>query len=236
MNTKENSIDIYEYRTDLTTIERLRYIAAVCEAHESGQPVEMISINDWAPDEEHWSPMPKPSTEEIIKGFRPHWLAYRIARPKIAEGHNPDKLTEAQVGVQDGWRLLTVEENTSLIHAFGKTDGIEYWSRMGGQWDSCAAGGCAFTYRTKNPPGHYLPKPEPVKKLVPWTFETAPKGCVLVRRMSGHAQLVLGWGGGTIALHTASSGIREMDYEDLMSDYEHSTDSGKTWLPCGTDA
>lgn len=91
-------------------------------------------------------------TKEPVGAFLP--------KPKIAEGNNPQKLTEDQVGVKDGWRLLTSEEvdtpRDSLIAD------IERWSDDRRSWDNSHWSGNmrSCTYRTKKPAGFFLPKPK----------------------------------------------------------------------------
>lgn len=85
------------------------------------------------------------------------------SKPRIAPGHNPDKLTVAQVG--KGWRLLTLQEVKKRAHVqFSPHDlyDIEAWSRK--QWDGTGWTGAdkAITYRIRKPPGYFLPKkPKP---------------------------------------------------------------------------
>jgi hypothetical protein len=73
----------------------------------------------------------------------------------LAPGHNPDKLTNAQVGVSEGWRLLGEEEVDTETRSYR---GTEWW--VGNHWNSntdawfANVGGFA-TLRTKNPPGFY---------------------------------------------------------------------------------
>lgn len=124
----------------------------------------------------YWNPTLAPGWN--ITGYH-----YRLApkpEPKIAAGHNPDNLTEEQVGVADGWRLLSVEERK---HREGLiTPGIEIWrggnAADGGpmRWDpstSTYANGWYVhdeqTFRTKQPPGYYLPQPKKIvrKPLAP---------------------------------------------------------------------
>lgn len=81
----------------------------------------------------------------------------------LAPGHNPDRLTEAQVGVAEGWRLLAPEEvrdRTPVEQADASRD-LAAWSGAKDGWDSGYAGLLqCFTYRTKQPPGYFLPKPQ----------------------------------------------------------------------------
>lgn len=80
-------------------------------------------------------------------------LSYNIASTwtsPIAAGHNPDKLTEEQVGVADGWRLPEWDEIDGL-NGEKKVSALEYFNLKLTEWhnaDVC----CAyrkFTYRTK---------------------------------------------------------------------------------------
>lgn len=89
-------------------------------------------------------------------------LRYRNAKPKIAGGHNPANLTEAEVGVKEGWRLLAEEE---IISGQGPRPGIELWLGAIRRWLRGAGGEVeSFTYRTRHPAGHFLPKKEEPKK------------------------------------------------------------------------
>lgn len=90
---------------------------------------------------------------------------FPAAPSPIAPGHNPDRLTEAQVGVTEGWRLLAPEEvrdRTPVEQADASRDQAA-WSGAKDGWDSGYAGLMqCFTYRTKQPPGYFLPKlPKP---------------------------------------------------------------------------
>lgn len=147
MSTQE--INPYVYPENATPLELARYMVCVMELAEAGERVEAYSGAYWFSAEE------------------PKWAwsntRYRIARPKIAEGYNPDGLTENQVGVKDGWRLLSKEE---LHGQFAdETYGVEIVLGLDDDcWESarrCFLVPDGFTYRTKKPVGHYLPKPSP---------------------------------------------------------------------------
>lgn len=76
-----------------------------------------------------------------------------------AKGCNPDKLTEKQVGVKQGWRLLEREEYA--VYLEGKriaTKDIQMWD-MSNWLNGLAV--CADvptrTYRTRKPAGYFLP-------------------------------------------------------------------------------
>lgn len=143
-----NPIDAYTYPEGVSGAALRDYQYAVEVTHQrDGLPVEFFCYdNKWTLDDD-------PS-------FRATHLKYRVAAPKIAKGHNPDKLTEEQVGVKDGWRLLERGE----IPPRESTRDIVLWSSMVLQWldkyPAIGNYGCN-TYRTKKPAGYFLPKPEP---------------------------------------------------------------------------
>lgn len=107
-------IDVYNYPENASREALRDYQYAVEVAHErDGLPAE------YSGGGMHWNQK---------QGPRWSWgfYRYRIAAPKIAKGHNPDRLTEEQVGVKDGWRLLEPEEiairdNTPLIECWDGT-------------------------------------------------------------------------------------------------------------------
>ena len=70
------------------------------------------------------------------------------------EWFNPDNLTPEQVGVSEGWRLLTVDEVSSESREYPETQ----WYRKGvwqrtSTWNASREGCC--TLRTKHPIGYY---------------------------------------------------------------------------------
>lgn len=114
---------------------------AVMAAFEAGKKVEYRPYHEktWIPDSE------------------PCWdwkfYDYRIAASPIAAGHNPDKLTEEQVEIKHGWRLLEPAEICNRPVTFD----IQIY---GTSWCTCATNGSvkSYTYRTLRPPGYFLPK------------------------------------------------------------------------------
>lgn len=146
MSTK---IDIYNYPENADPVTLARYIGAVADHFAGGGEVEgsAQSCTIW------------------LTTTSPTWdwnrLRYRAVRPRVAEGHNPDKLTEAQVGVKDGWRLLAPKE----IADRQKTSAIEvWWHPCGWQNGDWIGSDPRSTYRTKMPPGYFLPKPEKTQR------------------------------------------------------------------------
>lgn len=77
-------------------------------------------------------------------------ILQRLDPDAVAPGHNPDRLTVAQVGIADGWRLLTGEEAEN--HSGQVVSPTEYWSRASHSWNGAvnAWGVCTTdTLRTK---------------------------------------------------------------------------------------
>lgn len=159
--------------------------------------------------------------------------AYRIdptckpqPAPKIAEGHNPSKLTEEQVGVKDGWRLLSEDERKQRDKLPPlATKKIQVWLSPGWDGDSPYSGNeINWTYRTKQPPGFFLPKK---KKRVPLTDGDLINFPVLwVRRNEPGLPHYL-----ITAITSTSVTFSSMSftYEGLVRDrYQYSTDR-RTW-------
>ena len=90
-----------------------------------------------------------------------------------APGHNPAGLDEWQVETRDGWRLLEREELDDQRDSTGEIEAwtlSETWSAFG-----CFDGYEETTYRTKRPPGHFLPRP----KTRPIRQEELPEAIVV---------------------------------------------------------
>lgn len=77
----------------------------------------------------------------------------------------------------------------------------------------------------------YRIKSEP--KLRPWKQEEVPLGCSLRHKSLTSIVSIIGckFEKG-VSFHDASLFISRT-YQTLLDSYEHSTDGGKTWLPCG---
>lgn len=143
--------------------------------------------------------------------------------PKLASGYNPDKLTEEQVGIADGWRLLT-EEECKPPRLLSDT---EWWAHE--RWNVSVTGwwsGPQFTLRTKKPPGHFLPKP---KRTVPCQgLEDYPSGTLLQQPSQPSAIYeVIGWSSSGVNIFHAFR-----SWDELARNWQRSLDGGATWLPC----
>jgi hypothetical protein len=126
---------------------------------------------------------------------------------------------------------MTREEAKKLvpiIKAFG--DGLDVELRVNEEWT-----------KLRNPafsdhPDDYRIKPDP--KLRPWLAEEVPP-LALYRRKAwvetdkGSWSVIVGvhWGRIEYGIGNSSSGCDKFD--EALEKSEHSTDNGKTWLPCG---
>ncbi len=92
----------------------------------------------------------------VFMGIR----AYARRKSPIAEGHNPDGLTEEQVGTKEGWKLLPEsfagkKIDKSLVELWAKGD--EKWSGYPSAYQEAY---CDNTYRTKADLRDVLKEPE----------------------------------------------------------------------------
>ena len=62
---------------------------------------------------------------------------------------------------------------------------------------------------------------KPTAKLRPWTADEVPLGAWIRYKRALHDRSILAW--------TSNQADRDM----WLDEREHSTDGGKTWLPCG---
>ena len=187
---------------------------AVMTAYKNGAKIESAHT-DCGPDE--WEDTPKPFW---------NWFDcdYRIAPFPISPGHNPDKLTEEQVGVKDGWRLFEADE---IILEGRYLDGIEFWDKT--KWlNGCHGDSKPFTYRTLLSRdalaiARGLKKSEP--RYEPWTFETCPREGWL--REKQNQQYIFR------VNSIATNYLREFTWTELLSGFEYSLDGLTNWTPAG---
>ena len=117
---------------------------------------------------------------------------------------------------------MTHDEMIAVIAAHRDGKKIEFASFGSKIWDECNPRWNFLTY-------NYRVKPE--LRLRPWKPEEVPHG----------AAFKLKCGGKTIFFPTVLAdalvefGNHCVPYGYLMAEYLHSTDGGKTWLPCGVE-
>jgi len=166
-----NKINIHEYPEGADFRALLAYKIAVMQAALDGKPVELRVTSAGSrviagdplrffcryPDDGEWHL----TNQDDKIAF--NWLLcdYRIAAPKIAEGHNPAKVTEDKIESSKGYRLLTLGEINALKLRAGpyaslNTPGVERWSPTFGLWRPAVGNSSSRTYRTAKPAGFYL--------------------------------------------------------------------------------
>jgi hypothetical protein len=169
------NIDIYNYPTAKETADPLympNYQIAVIEAFNNGAEVEATSNPCFG-----WCRVTRPIWD---------WKngIYRVIKPKIAKGHNPSNLTEYQVGINEGWRLLTIEEinfrnlsNANLVFNLKKTTDVQKYEQDCNFFsDTPVYGdGPSQTYRTKKPDGYFLKVESPPDFN---DFKSIPEGII----------------------------------------------------------
>ena len=158
---------------------------------------------------------------------------YRIHQSPIAAGHNPDKLTEEQVQVVGGWRLLNTEEVKK--RNLPPPNAIQLWLQADYSWDNRGqyqGNEPDNTYRTKLTPAElstYNIQPKPL------SAEDFPPGTVIRHKdwNKDTYTMVTFAGAEKIRYSTSENGRSEITYSSLVdSGYLRSTDGGKTWKPC----
>lgn len=75
----------------------------------------------------------------------------------------------------------------------------------------------------------------PESKLRPWKPEEVPVGAIMKGKHSTGCSLILGNGAidNLGIAYVASGGLQRALYDVVCYNFVHSTDQGKTWLPCG---
>jgi hypothetical protein len=76
-------------------------------------------------------------------------------------------------------------------------------------------------------------RPAPTPRLRPWKPEEVPVGALIRSKKysTEHRWMIVGWNVAT--LFTSNTALGPVDFDDCLSDFEHSLDGGKTWHPCG---
>ncbi len=78
------------------------------------------------------------------------------------------------------------------------------------------------------------PEP-PAKRFRPWTPEEVPVGARFRKGTpsnTSHCWMIVGWNPG--GFFTSNELLECISFEEALADF-HSTDHGKTWLPCGVE-
>lgn len=119
-------------------------------------------------------------------------------------------------------KQIEAKQFLPLIQAWSEGKEIQMFGYSENDWIDCTE--VAFC----DPPSKYRIKPTP--RLRPWRPEEVPLGAI-ARRKDNPAQR-------TILVGISEKGIYgallcASRTEDVMNLYEHSTDGGKNWLPCG---
>jgi len=109
---------------------------------------------------------------------------------------------------------MTREQTIEAIRVMqGFVDGKEVEHRYNGKWVKI------YVPRWDWDDTEYRIKP--TAKLRPWTADEVPLGAWIRYKRALHDRSILAW--------TSNQADRDM----WLSEREHSTDGGKTWLPCG---
>jgi len=75
----------------------------------------------------------------------------------------------------------------------------------------------------------------PAKRYRPWILEELPAMAIFRRSHMFGWFALQGANEGGVWFNTPSWGTEQARFDQLLNDHEHSTDNGKTWLPCGVE-
>ena len=126
------------------------------------------------------------------------------------------------------------------VEAIHKTLFSERWTKVEPAGTECSNtysagvfGDCAGKYRFR-----LAPEP-PTKKFRPWTPEEVPVGALITNKdWSGktYARFVITGCCADEIIWMCKGGFGKATFDWLISEgFSHSTDHGKTWLPCGVE-
>jgi hypothetical protein len=116
------------------------------------------------------------------------------------------------------------KELLPIIQAYAEGKDVQVFD--GCQWHDLSKPSPAFEGL------EYRIKPEP--KLRPWKPEEVPVGALIRHKATWSGirmMIVCAWNNG-IKAHDSGDGI-QLSFGGALESYEHSTDGGKTYLPCG---
>lgn len=184
--------------------------------HALGEGEQWHRVDGWKPEWLTGSTRPlllgekvEPGDEErfdnqwslsVLCGMNAHtdWRYQRTTRPlpsaQLAPGHNPNRLTCAQVGTKDGWRLLEADERGNGTHTGAFYKAIQYWFSSEKDWRNLSVDSPGFNFgpmpdsvphRTLFSREQLAALDAPKPKWVPYTFETAELSIKAKRKCDG---------------------------------------------------
>ncbi len=230
------TIDIYADNPEVT----IDYQIAVMQEVKKGEAFQMRSRRNNIFSLCNWYTPDSCFGGSVLNYRQWDWsnYDYRIhpsCRPKTAEGHNPDGLTEDQVGVKDGWRLLNKSELIDWSRTYGYNISCEVFTSNLPEQKWIDAGYIlpihwnGFAFRTKKPIA------SKIKTRVPLTQDDVPLVCWIRNTHDGGRRqwLVTEVDHDGIVVCVAYSAAYKIPFSVLFLDYvyEYSCDR-KTWKPC----
>jgi hypothetical protein len=135
---------------------------------------------------------------------------------------------------------LAVQE-AALAWAQGKRLEAKHKTLLCGEWTTVEPAGkecfhtysagvfgdCAHKYQFR------LASELPVKKWRPWTVEEVPFGSLLRTKGGQFIHMIVAFNTAPNEVYAGQSWVADVKY--CLDNAEHSTDGGKTWLPCGVE-
>jgi len=129
----------------------------------------------------------------------------------------------------------TLEGKIAVMREFERT-GKRPLHNDGLKWRDTISGSPSWCWG--NIDYNYPAEPE-LSVLVPWTFETCPKGVVLLKYAVGFGMgidMIVSWvNDGVLVTAFPRGNNPHVSWEKLLVYATHSLDNGRTWLPCGTE-
>ena len=126
---------------------------------------------------------------------------------------------------------ISIDEQVEAFKAWKRGEAVQWWCIDEWLLLNSMSAICCGTIIRRNP----------APKLRPWRPEEVPIPCAVRRKCYAASGQVFHWlvtfvGVGGIQLGNPSAENREAsDFQKLADKFEHSTDGGKTWKPCGVE-
>lgn len=121
-----------------------------------------------------------------------------------------------------------------IVKALAEGKTVEYREIDGGIWTNIGVCGDVDWFGYHDTKREFRIKPEP--KLRPWRPEEVPHGCFICNYdrdgLTGPWWMIVGIFEYGVSLGHAAD---QPGYTSLKENYKHSTDGGRTWLPCGVE-